>query len=60
MGYKLRPVSPPDTSSPFSADEADELVKKDEAYVMRPWTHPAGEPVIVARAKDCLVTDVHG
>ena len=27
---------------------------------MRPWTHPAGEPVIVARAKNCIVTDVHG
>jgi 4-aminobutyrate aminotransferase / (S)-3-amino-2-methylpropionate transaminase / 5-aminovalerate transaminase len=27
---------------------------------MRPWTHPAGEPVIVARASGCVVTDVHG
>src|SRR5688572_980094 len=27
---------------------------------MRPWTHPAGEPVIVAQAKGCVVTDVHG
>jgi 4-aminobutyrate aminotransferase-like enzyme len=35
-------------------------VKQDEQYVMRPWTHPAGEPVIVARAKGCVVTDVHG
>src|SRR5262245_51611240 len=27
---------------------------------MRPWTHPAGEPVIVAKAKGCTITDVHG
>jgi len=40
--------------------EADELVAKDTKYVMRPWTHPAGEPVIVAQAKGCTVTDVHG
>ncbi len=59
MRYKLRPVSPA-SNSPFSAEEADELVNKDEQYVMRPWTHPAGEPVIVARAKGCVVTDVHG
>jgi 4-aminobutyrate aminotransferase-like enzyme len=43
-----------------TAKEADELVAKDAQYVMRPWTHPAGEPVIVAEAKDCTVTDVHG
>lgn len=62
MGYKLRPVTSASTSptTEIGADEADELVKKDEQYVMRPWTHPAGEPVIVARAKDCVVTDVHG
>jgi 4-aminobutyrate aminotransferase/(S)-3-amino-2-methylpropionate transaminase len=59
MGYKLRPVTPP-TDSLFSAAEADDLVAKDEKYVMRPWTHPAGEPVIVARAQGCVVTDVHG
>ncbi len=27
---------------------------------MRPWTHPVGEPVIVAKAKGCVVTDIHG
>jgi 4-aminobutyrate aminotransferase / (S)-3-amino-2-methylpropionate transaminase / 5-aminovalerate transaminase len=43
-----------------TAKEADELVDKDAQYVMRPWTHPAGEPVIVAEAKGCTVTDVHG
>lgn len=48
------------SNSPFTAAQADELVEKDERYIMRPWTHPAGEPVIVARAKDCVVTDVHG
>ncbi len=48
------------SNSPFSAEQADELVQKDEQYVMRPWTHPAGEPVIVARAKGCVITDVHG
>ncbi len=37
------------------AIEADDL-----EYVMRPWAHPAGEPVIVAKAKNCVVTDIHG
>jgi len=46
--------------SPFTQAEADDLVVKDEAYVMRPWSHPAGEPVIVARARGCVITDVHG
>src|SRR5450755_4521718 len=27
---------------------------------MRPWPHPAGEPVIVAKAKGCTITDIHG
>lgn len=47
-------------STPFSTAEADELVSKDQDNVMRPWTHPAGEPVIIAEAKGCRVTDVHG
>ncbi len=47
-------------TTPFSREEADALVAKDEQYVMRPWTHPAGEPVIVASAKGCTITDVHG
>src|SRR5438067_5950636 len=41
-------------------EEANGIEADDEKYVMRPWTHPAGEPVIVARAKNCVVTDVHG
>ncbi len=44
-----------DSTPNAAAIEAD-----DQKYVMRPWTHPAGEPVIVARAKNCVVTDVHG
>src|SRR5690242_4097015 len=48
------------SNSPFTTAQADELVAKDEEFIMRPWTHPAGEPVIVAKAKDCVVTDVHG
>jgi 4-aminobutyrate aminotransferase-like enzyme len=44
----------------YSKEEADTWVEKDEAYVMRPWTHPAGEPVIIAKGKGCVVTDVHG
>src|SRR3954466_8242545 len=32
----------------------------DRKYVMRPWTHPAGEPVIVAKARGCTIWDVHG
>ena len=40
--------------------DADAIEAADRKYVMRPWTHPAGEPVIIARAKGCVVTDVHG
>ena len=40
--------------------DAASLEAADEKYVMRPWTHPKGEPVIVARAKGCTVTDVRG
>lgn len=39
---------------------ADAIEQADNDYVMRPWTHPAGEPVIVAKAKGCVVTDIHG
>ncbi|MBP8811075.1 MAG: aminotransferase class III-fold pyridoxal phosphate-dependent enzyme [Kofleriaceae bacterium] len=48
------------TQPSLTAAEADAIVAKDEQYIMRPWTHPKGEPVIVARAKGCVVTDVHG
>lgn len=44
----------------YTKEEADTWVAKDEKYVMRPWSHPPGEPVIVAKAKGCTVTDVHG
>jgi 4-aminobutyrate aminotransferase-like enzyme len=43
-----------------TAEEADEITAKDAEYVMRPWSHPAGEPVLVAKAQGCTVTDVHG
>ena len=63
----VRPVSLPVahedlpvSNSPFTKEEADALVADDEQYVMRPWTHPPGEPVIVARARGCVITDVHG
>jgi 4-aminobutyrate aminotransferase / (S)-3-amino-2-methylpropionate transaminase / 5-aminovalerate transaminase len=39
---------------------ADAIDADDREYVMRPWTHPAGEPVIVAKAKNCVITDIHG
>jgi 4-aminobutyrate aminotransferase / (S)-3-amino-2-methylpropionate transaminase / 5-aminovalerate transaminase len=39
---------------------AAQIEADDQQYVMRPWTHPAGEPVIVAKAKNCIITDVHG
>jgi 4-aminobutyrate aminotransferase-like enzyme len=39
---------------------AEAIEAADRKYVMRPWTHPKGEPVIVAKAKGCVVTDVHG
>jgi 4-aminobutyrate aminotransferase-like enzyme len=44
----------------YSKEEADTWVAKDEQFVMRPWTHPAGEPVIIAKGKGCIITDVHG
>ena len=44
----------------FRPEEADALDAADAKYVMRPWTHPKGEPVIVAHAKNCVITDVHG
>ena len=40
--------------------DAEAIEAADKKYVMRPWPHPAGEPVIIARAKGCVVTDVHG
>jgi 4-aminobutyrate aminotransferase-like enzyme len=39
---------------------ADAIEALDTQYVMRPWSHPAGEPVIIAKARGCVVTDVHG
>jgi len=58
----LTEVSPRDTSCLVSKPlpDAAELEADDEKYVMRPWTHPAGEPVIVAKAKGCTIWDVHG
>jgi 4-aminobutyrate aminotransferase/(S)-3-amino-2-methylpropionate transaminase len=41
-------------------EDAASIEAADKKYVMRPWTHPAGEPVIVAKAKGCTITDVHG
>jgi 4-aminobutyrate aminotransferase-like enzyme len=41
-------------------DDADAIEADDKKYVMRPWTNPAGEPVIVAKARGCVVTDIHG
>lgn len=40
--------------------DAEAIEAADAKYVMRPWSHPAGEPVIVARARGCVVTDIHG
>ena len=40
--------------------DAAALEAADAKYVMRPWAHPAGEPVIVAKARGCTITDVHG
>jgi len=47
-------------STPFTKQEADKLEASDTSYVMRPWSHPTGEPVIVAKASGCTITDVHG
>jgi 4-aminobutyrate aminotransferase/(S)-3-amino-2-methylpropionate transaminase len=40
--------------------DADQIVADDNEYVMRPWPQPAREPVIVAKAKGCTITDIHG
>ena len=40
--------------------DADAIEADDLKYVMRPWAHPKGEPVIIAKARGCVVTDVHG
>ncbi len=40
--------------------DAASIEAADKKYVMRPWTHPAGEPVIIAKAKGCTITDIHG
>lgn len=40
--------------------DADAIEAADKKYVMRPWPHPKGEPVIIAKAKGCVVTDVFG
>ena len=40
--------------------DADAIEAADKKYMMRPWTHPKGEPVIVAKARGCVVTDIHG
>ena len=47
------------TSEARHAD-GDAIEAADEKYVMRPWAHPAGEPVIIAKGRGCVVTDVHG
>ena len=31
--------------------DADAIEAADKKYVMRPWTNPAGEPVIIARGE---------
>src|ERR1043165_4959638 len=40
--------------------QSENIEADDTKYVMRPWTHPVGEPVIVATARGCVVTDIHG
>lgn len=45
---------------PKSKAEADDLRARDAKYVMRPWSHPAGEPVIIAKGADCVVTAADG
>src|SRR5215470_8015571 len=60
MGNQMANQKAPISESGGSGTEADALEAADEKYVMRPWTHPAGEPVIIAKARGCVVTDVHG
>lgn len=53
--HEIPPVSVTDDLT-----NAEALEAADRKYVMRPWTHPKGEPVIVAKATDCTIVDVHG
>jgi 4-aminobutyrate aminotransferase/(S)-3-amino-2-methylpropionate transaminase len=41
-------------------DKPDAIEAADQQYMMRPWPNPAGEPVIVAKARGCTITDIHG
>jgi 4-aminobutyrate aminotransferase-like enzyme len=45
---------------PIDEMDADAIEAADAKYIMRPWTHPKGEPVIVAKARGCTVWDIHG
>ena len=40
--------------------DADAIEAADQKYMMRPWTHPKGEPVIVAKARGSVITDIRG
>ncbi len=53
MSQLPKPVSP-------ETPDADDIEAKDRQFVMRPWSHPPGEPVIIDHARGCVVTDVHG
>src|SRR5437879_3384333 len=45
---------------PDDLPNADAIEAADKQFMMRPWTHPAGEPVIVAKGRGCVITDIHG
>lgn len=40
--------------------DAAAIEAADAKYVMRPWSHAVGEPVVVAKASGCSVWDIHG
>jgi 4-aminobutyrate aminotransferase/(S)-3-amino-2-methylpropionate transaminase len=60
LDNELRRDNPPGTPVTDDLKDAESIEAADKKYVMRPWTHPAGEPVIVAKARGCTITDIHG
>jgi len=41
----------------MTKDQAEELVAKDDKYILRPWS---GTPTPIVKGEDCIITDAHG
>ncbi len=47
------------TQEDAKKNDADELLARDEKYVIRPWTG-SSEPVPVVKGEGCVITDAYG